>query len=451
MQKALAIIRNHSGKKIAVLSACSGVTNLLHNIVSNLSAATSAYREGNLVVAEEQYVSAKNILDEIIVLHREIIKELLPKNSSLPIFEFYLRKIRQRILGSALLRRLTEKNARAIVSMGEYLSTAIFTEYCRSNNENVQWLDTYSILTKTVTDTGFSDSAIDIIAKELRKSDTLVLQGYIRKGLDGELDNFGRGGSDYSAALLGKLIGAAKIEIYTDVDGVYSADPRKVPDAKIISNIEPRIMGMMASFGAKVMHPDSLRPAIEANIPVYIKNTFSNSPGTVVRSNEVINQTTTSIPSITYTDDITKFIVVKPSTAISALSSFDFNDRFLYTASNQFIETIYVRSEHENDLIDILADKGLDFQKDSVTVVLITSLGRRLSFYSLDNKDSYNMIEQSNNLSFSIFRDNLLFCVGYMGKGSYLFESSRALSEEEIAEIHDIIIESKQTIQLENV
>ncbi len=177
--------------------------------------------------------------------------------------------------GVALLRELSPRSMDAIASLGERLSTRIFAAYVKG-----AWVDARTVLR---TDALFGEAvpqpeAIRTLAavhlKPLLGPDRVVVtQGYVGATEDGLTTTLGRGGSDYSAALFGAALGAEEVQIWTDVEGVLTCDPRVVPEALPIPDLSFAEAAELAAFGAKVLHPATIQPAVEAGIPVTVRHT----------------------------------------------------------------------------------------------------------------------------------------------------------------------------------
>lgn len=177
--------------------------------------------------------------------------------------------------GVALLRELSPRSMDAIASLGERLSTRIFAAFVGG-----AWVDARTVLR---TDAVFGEAvpqqeairalAADRIKPLLGAGRAVVTQGYIGATEDGLTTTLGRGGSDYSAALFGAALGAAEVQIWTDVEGVLTCDPRIVPEALPIPELSFAEAAELAAFGAKVLHPATIQPAVEAGIPVTVRHT----------------------------------------------------------------------------------------------------------------------------------------------------------------------------------
>jgi len=177
--------------------------------------------------------------------------------------------------GVALLRELSPRSLDAIASIGERLSTRIFAAFAGAT-----WLDARTVMR---TDAAFGEAqpqvealhalAAERMAPRLGPTGILVTQGYIGATEEGLTTTLGRGGSDYSAALFGAALGAEEVQIWTDVEGVLTCDPRVVPGALPIAFLSFAEAAELAAFGAKVLHPATIQPAVEAGIPVTVRHT----------------------------------------------------------------------------------------------------------------------------------------------------------------------------------
>ena len=177
--------------------------------------------------------------------------------------------------GVAMLRELSPRSMDAIASLGERLSTRIFAAFVAG-----AWVDARTVLR---TDAVFGEAVpnqkvIQTLAQEhlkpmLGPGRAVVTQGYIGATEDGLTTTLGRGGSDYSAALFGAALGVDEVQIWTDVEGVLTSDPRIVPEALPIPELSFAEAAELAAFGAKVLHPATIQPAVEAGIPVTVRHT----------------------------------------------------------------------------------------------------------------------------------------------------------------------------------
>jgi aspartate kinase len=182
--------------------------------------------------------------------------------------------------GVALLRELSPRSLDSIASRGEKLSTILFAAHLESQGVAVERVDARAVLRTDATFGAAQPQRGEIkvlcaerIAPLLAAGKVVVTQGYVGATAQGVTTTLGRGGSDWSAALFGAALGADEVQIWTDVEGVYSADPRLVPQARPIAELSFAEAAELAAFGAKVLHPATIQPAVEASIPVTVRHT----------------------------------------------------------------------------------------------------------------------------------------------------------------------------------
>lgn len=183
--------------------------------------------------------------------------------------------------GVAMLRELSPRSLDAIAGTGELLSTRVFAALLRARGIDSTWFDARDAL---LTDRRFGQARPNVaqfkervhshLAPLVRPGRAVVTQGYIGATEDGLTTTLGRGGSDYSAALFGAALGVDEVQIWTDVEGVMTCDPRQVPAARPIARLGFAEAAELAAFGAKVLHPATIQPAVEAAIPVTVRHTF---------------------------------------------------------------------------------------------------------------------------------------------------------------------------------
>jgi len=255
-----------------VVSAMSGVTNRL---IDAAHQAKRGDREAGRALAEAlrrqhfealgALVSAERMRSEV----RRRIEEILVEASRL--YE-----------GTALLRELTPRTLDAISSLGERLCAPIFAAALDEAGARGSAIEASELIVTDSYHGGAEPLAEQTrersqgrIGPLLREGIVPVVTGFIGAALDGALTTLGRGGSDYSATILGAALDAEEIIIWTDVEGVLTADPRLVKEARTITEISYREAAELAYFGARVLHPKTLRPVLPAGIPVWIRNSFA--------------------------------------------------------------------------------------------------------------------------------------------------------------------------------
>ncbi len=250
-------------------------------IVSAMSGVTDSLLAATNTAAEQNVGDAIASLDETFRRHHAAAKELLPEIEAGK-FVDHVDNIAHQVAN--LLRGInTGSNPRAtqdaIVSFGETLSSALLAEVLNERGIAARQVDARRCI---ITDDEFTCAAPLLAETFSRTQEQLrpclegnvvpVLGGFIGATANGTTTTLGRGGSDYTAALIGAALGASEIQIWTDVTGVLTADPRVVPEAQTIERLSYSEAAELAYFGAKVLHPKTIQPAIESSIPVRICN-----------------------------------------------------------------------------------------------------------------------------------------------------------------------------------
>lgn len=270
MRQVAGLVRDALPKApLVVLSAMGKTTN-------GLFTAARAAEIGDLPTALDQ-------LKEIIQNHRRAAEDLFEGSVADDLDQALtdtFGQIELLLRGVALLRELSPRSQDAIASFGEQLSTRIFAAFLRSQGLDATWVDARRVMR---TDGTFGEGRPNVEAiRELAQANlapllgsgrVVITQGYIGATEEGLTTTLGRGGSDYSAALFGAALQAAEVQIWTDVEGVLTADPRIVPGALPIPELSFSEAAELAAFGAKVLHPATIQPAVEARIPVTVRHT----------------------------------------------------------------------------------------------------------------------------------------------------------------------------------
>jgi bifunctional aspartokinase / homoserine dehydrogenase 1 len=232
-------------------------------------------------------------LETIKAQHLKAIEDLLPSAERGDLETVLLKDVAN--LGEILksvwhVQSCSEQIIEFVSGHGELWSARLLGAYLKSTGENATWLDAREIL---VVEPGETSVVVDWPASQLKLDrwladhpfEKIVITGFVASTKDGVPTTLKRNGSDYSAAIFGKLLQAESITIWTDVDGVLSADPRLVPEAVVLPDLSYQETSELAYFGAKVVHPNTMAPAIQDAIPIWIRNTFNPSaPGTKIHS-----------------------------------------------------------------------------------------------------------------------------------------------------------------------
>ncbi len=262
-----------------VLSACRGVTDALLGLVA---------------LAERQDDRYRVELSALRSRHAEIAETLLTPESARLYLAGFDRDCHdvEGILHTVKLTRAAARNVSdLIVGYGEIWSTKLFHRFYAEHGSQrgpVQWIDARRVV---VVEWGPLGPGVQWAKSRANLSDlvdsdfkgTLIITGFIASDPRGVQTTLGRNGSDFSGSIFGALLDAAEIHIWTDVDGVLSADPRRVPDATVIDSLTYNEAMELAYFGAKVIHPQTMAPAVGGSIPIWIRNTFApEKPGTLI-------------------------------------------------------------------------------------------------------------------------------------------------------------------------
>lgn len=295
IQAVLGIIKSKQAKGeqvAAVFSAMGGVTNQL-------------LKAGDLAsVGDTTYF---DLVKEIENRHFTVVRALIDVKSQSKVFaniRTTINELEDLLKGVSLIREISDRTSDLIVSFGERLSTTLIYEILHAQGVDCQFLDARKVIR---TDSNFNMAAVNFevtnaqIQTYFSKTKSLqLITGFIGSTEKGETTTLGRGGSDYTGSIFGAALNAEEIEMWTDVDGMMTADPRKVKNAFTIPTITYSEAMELTHFGAKVIYPPSLQPAFAKNIPIRVLNTFNTDfVGTVVnRAAEPSEYIITGISSI---------------------------------------------------------------------------------------------------------------------------------------------------------
>lgn len=261
-------------------------------VVSAMSGVTDALTQGALSAVSGDDGTYRAIVADLRVRHYRVVDELLDPNGeraallatvdeSLDEFAAFCHSVH-------VLGELTPRAMDAITSLGERINARVLAALLRQQGVHSEAVDATKLI---VTDETFQNAVPLIEASRSQVAGRLVpmledgtipiVTGFIGATETGTTTTLGRGGSDYSAAILGDCLDADEVWIWTDVDGVMTSDPRIVPEAQVIPTLSYGEVSELAYFGAKVLHPRTIRPVVERGIPLWVKNTFNpNFPGT---------------------------------------------------------------------------------------------------------------------------------------------------------------------------
>lgn len=276
MNRSADVVLADPDTRLVVLSASAGVTNLLVALAEGLEA------------SERQ--------TKLEALHK-IQFDILGRLRDPSVISEEIERLLENIITLAEAASLATSTALTdeLVSHGELMSTLLFVEVLRERNVQSQWFDVRKVL-RTSDRFGRAEPDVTAIAELTtqqlapRLAEGIVItQGFIGSEIKGRTTTLGRGGSDYTAALLGEALQASRVDIWTDVPGIYTTDPRVVPAAKRIDVIAFEEAAEMATFGAKVLHPATLMPAVRSNIPVFVGSSKDPKAGGTIVCNTTEN------------------------------------------------------------------------------------------------------------------------------------------------------------------
>ncbi len=301
LMKTVADIVLESGKKervCVVLSAMKGVTDALINSARESSVRNLSYR------TRVDEIRGKHT-DAISVLFADTAPERAEAIASI---DGMIKELTEVLHGVTLVKECSPRSLDFIMSFGEKMSSTLMALYLRSIGHPAVFVDTSADLIITNNQHGnaqvlFSESYARIHKRISGMKEIPVITGFIGSSEDGVITTIGRNGSDYTASIIGAGIDASAIEIWTDVDGVLSADPRFVSTAFVIPELSVQEAMELSYFGAKVIHPYTMIPAVEKNLDLVIKNTFNpKAPGTLIANN--VKRHPTFITGLASIDDV---------------------------------------------------------------------------------------------------------------------------------------------------
>lgn len=279
-------------KKVAAIVAQKGSDEAIVVVVSAFSGVTDKLLQcGQLALNNNaDYAS---LIESLTQQHIEAVKELLPLTAQSPVLSWVVQQfheVEDLCSGVKLLNELSDRTKDRLAGYGESVSSKIISAYLASEGLHNEWLDARELI---VTDNRHTKATVNFAATKEKvagqilssSSKLFLVPGFIAADEKGVTTTLGRGGSDYTAAIIGACAGASAVEIWTDVSGMMTADPRLVQNAKHIAAISYNEAMELSHFGAKVIYPPTLQPLMDAKIPVWIKNTFKpEEEGTIIEA-----------------------------------------------------------------------------------------------------------------------------------------------------------------------
>jgi aspartokinase/homoserine dehydrogenase 1 len=296
------LLSNPARRQAVVVSAMAKMTDALLALVSAAEGSSASIRPGLEALAERYRAAVQALLADRVVAQ-----------PVLEAFESDLADAEDVLQAISLVRSAADRSRDLIAGYGELWSSRLLAAYLDAMrrgdaSRQVRWIDARQVI---VIEHGEMGPAVQWAESQARAAEQFanidngiaVVTGFIASEKNGLYTTLGRNGSDFSASIIGGLLDASEIVIWTDVDGVMSADPNRVPEASIISELSYNEAMELAYFGAKVIHPQTMAPAVSRSIPIYIKNTFNPAaPGS--RIGRDAGSAADQIKGITSVDDV---------------------------------------------------------------------------------------------------------------------------------------------------
>ena len=350
------VIENSAKNKIAlVVSALGGITDVL-------------LEAGNLACkGDESYFKNFKIIEE---RHLQVTRELISVNNQSGVLgqvKRMLNKLENTLEGVFLINELSPKTSDKIVSFGELLSSYIISEALINKGIDAVLKNSQELI---ITNENFSNAAvkfdktnkaIDSFFKDNNHKIT-VFPGFVASTESGEKSTLGRGGSDYTAAIIAAALNATDLEIWTDVNGMYTANPKIVKQAQPIAAISYQEAMELSHFGAKVLYPPTIQPVLRKNIPILIKNTFEpEAEGTYISSQDTSH--TNPVKGISHIDHITLITLEGPGMIGVAGSS----KRLFEVLSHENINVIFItQASSEHSICIAISNNDVEKAKEAL-------------------------------------------------------------------------------------
>ena len=358
--KQISLASSEQEKTIVVVSAVSQMTNLLQKVADKASAGDESYFE-DILLLEKKHIG---IIRDLISIEKQsgVIAE----------FKTNLNRLEDIVKGIFLVEELTEKSTALVLSFGEKFSSRILFHYFSDDSKGVEYWDSSELVVANgkFLNAQLNEELTKVNLLEANKSDftVAIMPGFVARNKDNQLTTLGRGGSDYTASIVAAHLNADRLEIWTDVDGMLTADPSMVKQATPLTSVSFDEAMELSHFGAKVIYPPSIQPALREGIPMSIKNTFNPShPGTeIVKYAPTETDITglSAIKNISVIDIAGAGMVAIPgyaSRVFKSLSDKNVNIILITQASSEHSITIAINKEDSFRAIEALEDE-FDFE-----------------------------------------------------------------------------------------
>ena len=397
INKAISIVKDsaYNTQVIVVVSALGGITDVL-------------LEAGNLAcTGDENYKNQFKLIEE---RHLKVIRELIPVSNQSGVLghvKKMLNKLEATLEGVFLINELSAKTSDKIVSFGELLSSFIVVEAMKNQGLDAELKNAQELI---VTDENFSNAVVkfDQTNKNIEtffknnKHQIIVLPGFVSKTESGEPTTLGRGGSDYTAAIIAAAANASVLEIWTDVSGMYTANPKFVQQAFPIKNISYQEAMELSHFGAKVLYPPTIQPVLEREIPIRIKNTFdAKAEGTLITK---VTSNANPIKGISHIENMT--LVTLEGSGMVGIPGFS---KRLFEALFQQKINVSLITQASSEHSICIAINNADAEKAELAVNAVFS-------FEISQHKVNPLIVEKNNAIIALVGDNMKSHQGISGK-----------------------------------
>jgi bifunctional aspartokinase / homoserine dehydrogenase 1 len=388
--------KNATNKIVIVVSALGGITDLLLAAAHLASTSNEVY---------------KTTLQEIETRHLATVKELIPvtqQSAVLSLVKKMCNEIEDICNGIFLLGELSARTKDKIVSYGELLSSQIIAAKLNSENLKVEWKDARELI---ITDSNFGAALVDFSKTNTaiqnyfstNTSSLFIFPGFISSNESAITTTLGRGGSDYTAAIIAGAMSASELEIWTDVSGMMTADPRIVSNIKLIPEISYQEAMELSHFGAKVIYPPTIQPVMSKNIPVWIKNTFApEDKGTVIQ--QMVKESESAISGISSINKVS-LISLEGSGMVGIPG---FSKRLFEALANEKINVILITQSSSEHSISV----GIETAFENVAKRCVDNAFA----YEIETQKVEPLIVESDLAIVAVVGDNMKSHTGVAGK-----------------------------------
>lgn len=396
IQRVKSIVANNQEQQVIVVSAFGGVTDLLLNALELAASGDVSYRE---------------VIAQIEARHFDAIKTLFPVTAQSGIISKVksdLNELETLLEGAFLIGETTTRLSDKVVSYGELLSSYIISEYFKAEGLDAILKSGRELI---VTNANFGNASVDFKTTNAvcqsffndQMHQITVVPGFVAATAKGDATTLGRGGSDYTAAILAAALNADKLEIWTDVSGMFTANPKLVKQAKCVTHISYEEAMELSHFGAKVIYPPTIQPVLHKEIPIVIKNTFEpEAEGTLITKNT--NGGGKTVRGISHIENISLLSLEGPGmVGIPGISK-----RFFETISTIGVSVVLItQASSEHSICIGIADKDVEKAVQAINEAFE---------YEIASNKLHPVVVESNLAIVALVGDNMKSHQGLSGK-----------------------------------